>query len=287
MQECNSSQYPKSVPLAPPAVLHKYFHRDAGIAFLADGNLRLACPTDFNDPFELLPGVESAVADELRRSALKGVLKGLEIILPFPFLPISLLSSAIFNGSIKDRQYGVSPVFRKKLASFFRIACFCESDDNLLLWAHYARRHTGLVVSFRTSMDYWGNDFYPVVYSNDRIQVPSGFMPDPSVPLVDASWQRQLLATKSSCWSYEREWRYIKRTQECAKNEQGNYVQIAQQCVTRVVYGCRFFNEDSMPDEKQSICIKVQKRWPAVKQFWAQPDPITFSLVLHDISVPV
>jgi hypothetical protein len=39
----------------------------------------------------------------------------------------------------------------KSLGEIIRVCCFARSPRNLMLWAHYARNHRGVVLMFRSS----------------------------------------------------------------------------------------------------------------------------------------
>lgn len=267
-----------------PAVLHRYFHRDAGMAFLADQKLRLDPPSRFNDPFEFLPGSEFNLPLEFIAKSGGGVLQNIAKVVTLPsVLALRMLVGGSLKELVPNFRENSAMAFRKRLDDFFRIACFCEADDNLLLWAHYARSHTGLLVSFRTSMDYWGNDLHPVAYSDERIQIPFTFSTDPNAPLVDTDWQRQLLVTKSSCWSYEREWRCIKRTTDCCADADGWFLPVPHACVTKIIYGCRFFDGLSKPEQIKSVCIKIKEYWPNATQCVMQPHETSFALTQHKL----
>lgn len=81
-----------------------------------------------------------------------------------------------------------------------------EIPDNELMWAHYADRHTGLVLCFDEQHAFFNrrrtenDEFYfvrKVRYSDN---------PPVSLATIDGD---ALLITKGTKWSYEREWRML------------------------------------------------------------------------------
>ena len=93
---------------------------------------------------------------------------------------------------------------REKFLKIRGIACFTETNDNLLLWSHYASACHGYCLEFCTEL-LEPKKLWPVIYAEriPRINV---------VPIVVNSDPRQvmdLFRTKSAAWSYEREWRYV------------------------------------------------------------------------------
>jgi hypothetical protein len=80
------------------------------------------------------------------------------------------------------------------------VACFSEKVDDIQMWAHYAEGHRGFCLEFDTSYDPFPKAF-PVIYSDT---LPSL---NPADVLVKGSTMMAMVTTKSSCWSYEKEWR--------------------------------------------------------------------------------
>jgi hypothetical protein len=98
-----------------------------------------------------------------------------------------------------------------------------EKPDDPLMWSHYANNHSGLVLAFDET-----NEFFPsprhgqpddaggarrVKYSSERPK----FDPLISVSLIDnlndedaISFFDKIFFTKSQAWDYEEEWRMIK-----------------------------------------------------------------------------
>lgn len=92
--------------------------------------------------------------------------------------------------------------YRAFLKSKVGILCLAERPDSLLMWGHYANRHTGFCVEFiPQGPDSVFHHAYPVSYSPRRITV--NLMNDfPSVPRI-------ISLTKAADWAYEREWRIV------------------------------------------------------------------------------
>ena len=83
------------------------------------------------------------------------------------------------------------------------LLCFSEESDNLLLWAHYAKFHTGICLRFVVDIEHdFYQDLYNVRYSENV----------PLVDLLDGDGEAHLevFKTKAAIWSYEKEWRIIR-----------------------------------------------------------------------------
>ncbi|MDY6296540.1 MAG: DUF2971 domain-containing protein, partial [Schwartzia succinivorans] len=93
--------------------------------------------------------------------------------------------------------------------------CFSESEDSLLMWAHYAHNHRGICVEYELMRFNRELMFSPVpiIYSDQK---PSLQTIDLSNPEEDSSrCFIKCLTTKSKEWSYEKEWRIIRDDGAC------------------------------------------------------------------------
>lgn len=101
------------------------------------------------------------------------------------------------------------------LSKASRILCLAEDQEDLLMWAHYAQDHTGVVIKFKCipELDTPFMAARKVNYSctppviaelNDYVQYLTGQSPD----LIDYhAIFFKLFLTKSTHWCYEQEWR--------------------------------------------------------------------------------
>ena len=107
-------------------------------------------------------------------------------------------------------RYGSYKTTLEKHQDMFRIACFCESPKDHLMWAHYASNHKGFCIEY-DSKSILSNlplntNFFPVLYQDKLPELPHEAFSKTSY------WQYRLSVTKKSCWEYENEWRLICRT---------------------------------------------------------------------------
>ena len=114
------------------------------------------------------------------------------------------------------------------------ICCLSASCDNVLMWAHYANQHKGMCLVFNSCKAGLIRDNVLPVQYYDRY--PSD--------LVDARriddlgmLTKQLLAAKSSAWSYEREWRAFMVNESNAEDTKGALYQYDPSLLSGVVFG--------------------------------------------------
>jgi len=203
--------------------LYKYLHPDR-IAVLRDGMIRFSSPKVLNDPFELKPHV-SAIATkqyldaEIDRSLPKVLIEeysklplefrkrmSLQQFLAFAATQFPAVKSKI-EGFANTASSITQRLMEQKFEEMIGVLCLTESRANLLMWAHYADSHQGLVVEFDSNDPYFNQQKGPddefrhlrkVTYSDSR----------PSLILSEADGFSPFL-TKGLDWSYEAEWRMM------------------------------------------------------------------------------
>lgn len=105
-----------------------------------------------------------------------------------------------FNSEFLERAF-------KKMG----IASFSETNDNLLMWSHYADNHRGIVVAFDTSHDFFKEDGSKsrqsgrVHYRKDRMKA----LPQKLKNGFYMSDSTRIYFEKSDEWIYEKEHRLI------------------------------------------------------------------------------
>ena len=113
--------------------VYKYMHSRRGI-FFNDFRLKYSLRHELNDPFEILPSNEAFAENFLKVGYFKyGKTK--EDILKNMDSPDSSYIPSKHKDYAFDR-YG--------------IISFSETYDNLLMWAHYADEHKGMIIGFRS-----------------------------------------------------------------------------------------------------------------------------------------
>ena len=109
------------------------------------GLLRFTPPVAFNDPFETRAFVTGFLRPETRRElaarlSIRSSTWGSEIA--------DLAATAVDQLLAKAYQEAQGESFGK---AFWESSPYSERRDSLLMWAHYARSHTGLAVGFDAS----------------------------------------------------------------------------------------------------------------------------------------
>ena len=97
------------------------------------------------------------------------------------------------------------------------VACFTESDDSLLMWAHYASDHRGVCLEYDMGDINKRKSFHPmpVIYSNERLFTEINTLNPQDVRAETLRVIFLSLTSKSLEWAYEREWRIAKDKKAC------------------------------------------------------------------------
>ena len=149
--------------------------------------------------------------------------------------PLSDLQESLYD--LPDRLY-------REVYNRVGILSLSETPDNLLMWAHYAKEHTGFVLMLDGSHDFFKGD-------NPSPRIAKGFakperveyrLERPQTSIEEPP--REILLIKGSDWKYEKEWRYLKHINDAAElYEDSNSPPVAlfrlpPKCMMGVILGC-------------------------------------------------
>ena len=102
------------------------------------------------------------------------------------------------------------------------IKCFTPHNDNLLMWSHYAKSHSGICIEFDVEKDC---DFFvypmPIKYQKEY----------PQINILGNDYTHKLLETKADVWSYENEVRVYKQS--------SGYHTFKPNSLVSVIFGCK------------------------------------------------
>lgn len=128
---------------------------------------------------------------------------------------------------LKETLEKSGELFRKK----FGICCFTEKRDNILMWAHYAKDHTGFCLEFDTSNEFIAPRILKIDYEV--------IWPELNVLQLDSYPEGELankLLVKARDWLYEQEWRIVDKKGKGIQN-------FPEDALSGVILGCRILQE--------------------------------------------
>lgn len=227
-----------------PVSLYKYYsEKPRNLAMVKANQMWYSAPSNFNDVFDCDISIKE---DEVFKSVMRmfpdarGVRKG-----SYKWKELS--------GIVHQELNSLKSVF-EELKSSIGIACLSESDDSLLMWAHYANNHHGMCVEYGLPEIVSQLSFspVPVIYSNKRVSFSSLNLATPEHDALRIFTES--ITTKSPEWGYEREWRIIRDDSACGdkwdKKKKGALLQVIHP--SSITLGC--VSEKEFEDEVKNYC---------------------------------
>ncbi|MBI5952180.1 MAG: DUF2971 domain-containing protein [Chloroflexi bacterium] len=194
--------------VAPPKLYKYQSCNEYSFSNLRKGCLWFSKPQDFNDPFDCDINFEivdvtqenlNLLFAHLRESAQDKV--GFDKV----YLRDGKINDVFTENAIKFSLKATNQV--KKQWANIGVTCLSENNDDILMWSHYSYGHQGFCLEFDTSYSPFtetGKDnLIKIHYSDSYPPLSLSDILHKELPPLP----RNLLATKSSHWSYEAEWR--------------------------------------------------------------------------------
>ncbi len=207
-------------------MLYKYVTFNRARVLLTTQHIRLTQPSDFNDPFELHPEFQMMSQEDI--AALPPaidengeVVKGMRQLTPEAMqrmlsavLPHIARMQSVYQ-QFPETSFAIdnNAVGRDYYDRNFGILSLTETPDNLLMWAHYADSHRGMVVGFEESHAFFqGPDIVPGLPRLNKVEY------NLKRPVLSLSTREhpKVFLRKSTEWAYEKEWRLIRPLKEAS-----------------------------------------------------------------------
>jgi Protein of unknown function (DUF2971) len=177
---------------------------------------------------------------------------------------------------------------RQTTISRFRstgLFCATRSNKNLLMWAHYGAKHSGVVLGFRPDLarDSFLRLLEPVTYSDIRptfydhdVDLTST-LDDAAKQRIGAAINQKIIYTKSSHWAYEEELR-LQIPNEVKEGEEASYNKFYPTELEEIYFGCRIKESD-----KDEIMILAKNCNPKIIMFTTRLAKGSFDLEFDEI----
>jgi len=236
--------------------------------------LFFAAPGAFNDPFDcdfhiLCQGDHNQ--DVIASQAIKAVRR------KFPgFTGQQALDAAneVSAKILADHHEEASSQLGKSLARDYNdkagILCLAATNTDILMWSHYANHHRGICLEFRTNVkDSIFKKARPISYGDEYPHLDLLKIVQNEEFRDAAPW----MLTKSSLWSYEREWRIL-------DFENGPGIRtFPPECLSGVILGC------CIPDQERVKVLKWIRGFPTrVQVLQAKKSNTNFRLEIGEVS---
>lgn len=254
----------------PPKLYHYRAFNDNHIKIITQQTIYFSSPKKYNDPFDckLFPDYRSISTKQYIKDYFKNRNKKFEnkqhkkrvkeIVEDLLEDLVNKMRKSQDDQSFKNLQIMLDN-------GLLGIICLSKKYDNILMWGHYSRDHTGFCIGFDTknlledlqNIDYYGK----VKYRRKK----------PSIkPSFDESYYAKNYFIKSKDWSYEDEYRFLMKE---LYNNGDRIVQISKKTISEIFLGCQ------MNEVTQDSMIKmIRNNLPNVKIYKAERSEKKFAL---------
>ena len=155
--------------------------------------------------------------------------KAIDVNDPFEFI-FRLTKMEMFGQPVNKESLEIA----RKQAMELGVFCLSDVKDDILMWSHYAEKHTGFCIEFeRNDQNYFKPDTcIPIIYPEDN-----------EILLIDNDALEthetfsKIATTKSKHWTYENEWRIVSK-------EIGGKTHPLPGDISGIIFGCRMSAKD-------------------------------------------
>jgi hypothetical protein len=289
----------------------KYAAPDTVLAILETQKVRYSSPLSFNDPFDVQSGLHfdfdldtlhDQILDRINELAAQPAEPQVDTEDPWGKLVLLVRQHYTTHGfprqgwkektaelfawlvnEIRTTQRSYQEHWRKTLLPGVRVFCVSENRDNLLMWAHYAKDHSGAVFEFQSLPD----EDNPL-----SVAEPVRYVDRPPPFFTESEWIDNILSVrkfdvrelnrryvyyKSQHWFYEEEWR-VWYPLIPSPAEPHDYVPIRQSEFAALYLGCKA--ERSFADKAVAL---TRRYFPNARIYRARKKDDEYALEYEEI----
>ncbi|MCS0436333.1 DUF2971 domain-containing protein [Vibrio diabolicus] len=212
-----------------PEVLYKYRTVDQLKMILDNFSFWFASPDTFNDPFDCsLSEVESYdLEDAQSHFRLLGITES------------NIEQALVMFQSHPEKLNALVAKAKNEAITQKGVLALSSTNDDILLWSHYADYHKGVAVGLELRKDL---DFFlmPIKINYEESYEPLNYLKNPQQAIIDT------LKIKSAQWEYEKEVRVY-------KSASGLY-QISPDAIKEIRFGIKTSEQDIQDIKK--LCLQ-------------------------------
>lgn len=241
--------------------LYKYFSIEDDPGFveniIRDNTIKFGDPNEFNDPFECrsVIGITSFDDTEKQLAELTGKQYSKNALLR--------AYDGIVSHSLKK--------YRNSLSKY-GILCLSGTWDNVLMWAHYANSHKGIITIFQFDRDHpFYDQMIKVKYKKGVTYFEIGH-PNSG----KKTWES--FSTKDTIWEYENEYRVIKPPSELHMHDGNGIKPFPRELLKGIIFGYRISQK-----VRDNMINMVSRYYPTLKLFDVVTD--NNELKLHKVLI--
>ncbi len=205
-----------------PRYFYKYVSIKTLNLILEGGKIQFAKPSTFNDPFDC----NIIIDTENSKDEIDGYISLQKKRKKLNNNQVGAYKQLLYNN---EERFKLTNQEVDKVKETFGISCFSSNNDNILMWAHYAKMHYGACLKF------------DILKDTELFMTPFRVVYKKKYPILNYIRQRETIAkllieTKSKIWKYEDEIRVWKRDSGLHPFNKG--------CLAEIIFGCQTSNSD-------------------------------------------
>ncbi|MCJ7546979.1 MAG: DUF2971 domain-containing protein [Deltaproteobacteria bacterium] len=257
----------------------KYVTADTTKIILTDLKGKWSSPYLFNDPFDMqtemrhdfdFDDLEKPLLQEMARliyhdktvpvqedslgGAIIQLMRMMSQKIPEKIYIEELKGSMASSRSAYQKNMEEMNEWFQNYAKIARVFCVVEKHDDLLMWAHYAKDHTGAVIKFKLlpEEDTPLCAAYPITYIDDENKLPTIASMERWIQSLtgenplDTKTEvfEKYCFTKSKHWDYEGEWRVLGQTRNPEQEELFDLWPFLPEEFDTIYLGCKMEDSD-------------------------------------------
>ena len=236
-----------------------YKYVDAkGVDIIRSLRIKLSDFSQTNDPFEILPRIDYPTDDgfwerefdrHTEMNAKVPDMKRLKHGAPDEYVRVREKFVKFSTTRKADAQHDLPQQLRNEYSKKVGFICLTTKPDDIVMWAHYADCHKGIVVEFNAAHALFTN--FEDKAGNALRVIPVDYRVDRPVLKLGDSFRVELLACKGNVWRYEEEVRVIFHKDFCIKDGHNFFLKLSPDCISGVIIGSQA--SDNLHDEIQQL----------------------------------
>lgn len=193
------------------SVLYKYTTAEVGLKILETQTIRFSNPKTFNDPYDCNMPIIFNNSKELNSEFFINLNKKVHNYVSLDQETINKLNNELQN--LENSDIFINPnqyldIILQPLKDDMRVLSLSKTNNNLLMWGHYAKNHTGIAIGFNTNYKFFKHPI-KIKYSHKIPKLKNYLINDLCLTNHNALQELRLLFhTKSIDWKYEQEFRF-------------------------------------------------------------------------------
>lgn len=257
---------------------------------LKNNNLTFQSPLNFNDPYDSLANVDSQKQFQYFEDSLQLENTIFESCCDLLDDKFKLENNRQYNAQYRKIQVAKNQFEEKTLLILtkflrnFRICCFSETKDSILMWSHYANYHKGICISYNfeeLQNNFKSKNFFELYYKKHDFNELFPVYYTKNFPKIDASntlkTLTQAIFTKYKDWEYEKEWRILKYNSSFNGKPINDTSTLIKVPTPNAIYmGCKINLKDKKElisiCEKEKISLYLMHMSPS--NYILKPEPI-------------